>query len=111
MAFRNKEGAFHSREELKKVPRLGEKAFRQCAGFLRIREAANPLDASAVHPESYGIVDAMARSLGVSTRELVGNQALCARINAQDFVTDKAGLPTINDIISELAPISVHSWT
>ncbi len=103
VAFRNKEGAFHSREELKKVPRLGEKAFRQCAGFLRIREAANPLDASAVHPESYGIVDAMARSLGVSTRELVGNQALCARINAQDFVTDKAGLPTINDIISELA--------
>lgn len=103
VSYRDKEGAFSSREDLKKVPRLGAKAFKQCAGFLRIREAGNPLDASAVHPESYGIVDAMAKSLGVSTRELVGNQDLCSRIKAQDFVTDQAGLPTINDIIKELA--------
>lgn len=103
VSYRDKEGAFSSREDLKKVPRLGAKAFRQCAGFLRIRGAGNPLDASAVHPESYGIVDAMAKSLGVSTRELVGNQDLCSRINAQDFVTDQTGLPTINDIIKELA--------
>ena len=103
VSYRDKEGAFSSREDLKKVPRLGAKAFKQCAGFLRIRGAGNPLDASAVHPESYGIVDAMAKSLGVSTRELVGNQDLCSRINAQDFVTDQAGLPTINDIIKELA--------
>ena len=103
VSYRDKEGAFSSREDLKKVPRLGTKAFRQCAGFLRIRGAGNPLDASAVHPESYGIVDAMAKSLGVSTRELVGNQDLCSRINAQDFVADQAGLPTINDIIKELA--------
>lgn len=103
VSYRDKEGAFSSREDLKKVPRLGAKAFKQCAGFLRIRGAGNPLDASAVHPESYGIVDAMAKSLGVSTRELVGNQDLCSRIKAQDFVTDQAGLPTINDIIKELA--------
>ena len=103
VSYRDKEGAFSSREDLKKVPRLGAKAFKQCAGFLRIRGEGNPLDASAVHPESYGIVDAMAKSLGVSTRELVGNQDLCSRIKAQDFVTDQAGLPTINDIIKELA--------
>lgn len=103
VSYRDKEGAFSSREDLKKVPRLGAKAFKQCAGFLRIRGEGNPLDASAVHPESYGIVDAMAKSLGVSTRELVGNQNLCSRIKAQDFVTDQAGLPTINDIIKELA--------
>ena len=103
VAYRNAQGAFKSRAELKKVPRLGEKAFRQCAGFLRIRGAENPLDASAVHPESYGIVDRMAKSLGVSTRELVGNAELCSRIKAADFVTPEAGLPTVGDIIKELA--------
>ena len=103
VAYRNAEGAFRSRTELKKVPRLGAKAFEQCAGFLRIQGAANPLDNSAVHPESYGIVDAMAASLGVPARELVGNAGLCARINARDFVTDKAGLPTVSDIVKELA--------
>lgn len=102
VAYRASQGAFRSRAELRKVPRLGAKAFEQCAGFLRIREAANPLDASAVHPESYGIVDAMAASLGVSTRELVGSAELCARVKAEDFVTDKAGLPTIHDILREL---------
>lgn len=103
VAYRNSEGAFKSRAELKKVPRLGAKAFEQCAGFLRIPGASNPLDNSAVHPESYGIVDAMAKALGVSTRELVGNAELCSRIVAADFVTDKAGLPTVTDIVKELA--------
>lgn len=102
ISYRNGNGAFRSREELKKVPRLGAKAFEQCAGFLRIHDAANPLDNSSVHPESYGIVDKMAAKLGVTTKELVGNQALCARIKAEDYVSDKAGLPTINDILKEL---------
>ncbi|MDO5322178.1 MAG: Tex family protein [Bacteroidia bacterium] len=103
IAYRSAEGGFKSRAELKKVPRLGSKAFEQCAGFLRIRGAENPLDNSAVHPESYPIVDRMARSLGVSARELVGNEELCSRISAEDFVTREAGLPTINDILKELA--------
>lgn len=103
VAYRSKEGAFRSRNDLKKVPRLGAKAFQQCAGFLRIRGAENPLDDSAVHPESYGIVDAMAKSLGVKTVELVGNKELCARIKAEDFVSEEAGRPTIDDIIKELA--------
>lgn len=103
VAYRTAEGAFKSRAELKKVPRLGAKAYEQCAGFLRIRGAENPLDDSAVHPESYGIVDRMAKDLKVSTKELVGNAELCKRIKAEDYVTEKAGLPTINDIIKELA--------
>ena len=103
IAFRTQQGGFSSRAELLKVPRLGPKAYEQCAGFLRIRGAENPLDNSAVHPESYGIVDKMARSLGVSTKELVGNAELCAKIQAQDFVTPTAGLPTVNDILKELA--------
>lgn len=103
IAYRTAEGGFRSRAELKKVPRLGAKAYEQCAGFLRIRGAENPLDNSAVHPESYPIVDSMAKSLGVSARELVGNAELCSRIVAADFVTEKAGLPTINDILKELA--------
>ncbi len=103
VSYRSANGAFKNRAELKKVPRLGAKAFEQCAGFLRIRGAENPLDASAVHPESYGIVDSMAKSLGVSTKELVGNAELCSKIHAGDFVSGSAGLPTINDILKELA--------
>ena len=103
VAYRASEGGFSSRSQLLKVPRLGPKAFEQCAGFLRIQGADNPLDNSAVHPESYGIVDRMAASLGVSTRELVGNAELCASIKPQDFVTEKAGLPTVTDIVKELA--------
>lgn len=103
VAYRTAEGGFKSRAELRKVPRLGAKAYEQCAGFLRIRGAQNPLDNSAVHPESYPIVDRMAASLGVSTRELVGNAELCSCIKAEAFVTEKAGLPTINDILKELA--------
>lgn len=102
VAYRTAEGSFKSRAELRKVPRLGAKAFEQCAGFMRIRGAENPLDNSAVHPESYPIVDRMAASLGVTARELVGNADLCSRISAEAFVTDKAGLPTINDILREL---------
>ena len=103
VSYRTENGGFRSRAELRKVPRLGPKAFEQCAGFLRVRGAENPLDDSAVHPESYGIVDKMAKSLGVSTKELVGNAELCARIQAKDFVTPTAGLPTVNDILKELA--------
>ena len=102
IAYRTKQGGFSSRAELLKVPRLGPKAYEQCAGFLRIRGAENPLDNSAVHPESYGIVDKMAKSLGVSTKELVGNAELCSKIQARDFVTPTAGLPTVNDILKEL---------
>ena len=102
VAWRTENGAFGSRQQLLKVPRLGPKAFQQCAGFLRIRDAANPLDASAVHPESYHIVDAMAASLGVKTGELVGNAELCSRIRPEDFVDGDAGLPTITDILKEL---------
>ena len=103
IAYRTENGGFRSRAELRQVPRLGPKAFEQCAGFLRIRGAENPLDGSAVHPESYGIVDKMAKSLGVSTKELVGNAELCAKIQAKDYVSEKAGLPTVNDILKELA--------
>ena len=101
--WRSRNGAFRSRNELLKVPRLGPKAFEQCAGFLRIRDAENPLDGSAVHPESYHIVDEMARSLGVTTRELVGNGQLCSRLKPEDFVGGEVGLPTVNDILKELA--------
>ena len=103
VAYRASEGAFRSRAELLKVPRLGPKAYQQCAGFLRISGASNPLDNSAVHPESYSIVDRMAADLGVSTAVLVGNAELCAGIDAGRYVTPEAGLPTINDIIQELA--------
>lgn len=100
--YRSENGVFASRAELKKVPRLGAKAFEQCAGFLRIRDGRNPLDNSAVHPEAYHIVDRMAASLGVKTSILVGNAELCAKLNAADFVEDSFGLPTINDILKEL---------
>ena len=103
VAYRAKAGGYKSRRQLMEVPRLGEKAFQQCAGFLRIQGAENPLDGSAVHPESYHIVDRMARDLGVSTRELVGNADLCRKIKAQDYVEGDFGLPTVNDILKELA--------
>ena len=100
--YRSRNGAYTSRKELLKVKRLGDKAFEQCAGFLRIQDAKNPLDNSAVHPEAYHIVDKMAQDLKVSTRELVGNAELCAGIDAQKYVGGAFGLPTINDIINEL---------
>lgn len=102
VAYRTENGAFASRQELLKVPRLGAKTFEQCAGFLRIRNAANPLDNSAVHPESYPIVDRMAADLGVSARELVGNASLCAEIKPEKYIGGDVGLPTVMDIIAEL---------
>ncbi|MDA0263141.1 MAG: Tex family protein [Chloroflexi bacterium] len=101
--YRNENGPFPSRESLKKVPRLGPKVFEQAAGFLRIREGANPLDASAVHPESYKVVQAIAKDLGQPLDQVVGNASIAAQIDPQRYVTDKVGLPTINDIIEELA--------
>lgn len=101
--YRSASGGFESRSQLLKVPRLGAKAFEQCAGFLRIHGADNPLDNSAVHPECYHIVDKMAENLNVSTKELVGNENLCNRINPEKYIEGEFGLPTINDIIKELA--------
>ena len=100
--YRAENGAYKSRKELLKVKRLGGKAFEQCAGFLRITDAANPLDNSAVHPEAYHIVDKMASDLGVTSKNLVGNADLCAKIEAARYVEGEFGLPTINDIINEL---------
>ena len=102
ISFRDSSGGFASRSQLLKVPRLGPKAYEQCAGFLRIRGAANPLDNSAVHPEAYYIVDKMASDLGVPVKELVGNAELVSKINAGDYTDDTFGLPTVNDILKEL---------
>ncbi|MDR2578179.1 MAG: RNA-binding transcriptional accessory protein [Chitinispirillales bacterium] len=99
---RNKNGAFSSRQELLKVSGLGEKKFQLAAGFLRIPGSKNPLDNSAVHPESYKIVVKMAEQLKTTINELIGNTVLLRGINKKDFVTDSVGLPTINDILSEL---------
>lgn len=99
---RTSRGGFGSREELRSVPRLGEKTYEQCAGFLRIRGAGNPLDNSAVHPECYHIVEKMAADLGVGTSELVGNAELCSKIVPEHYVEGDFGLPTINDIVKEL---------
>ena len=100
--YRRVNGAYTSRDQLLKVKRLGASAYQQCAGFLRIRGAENPLDNSAVHPESYHIVDKMAASLGVGAESLVGNAQLCSKIRPEDFVEKDFGLPTINDILKEL---------
>jgi len=100
---RNKNGAFTSRDDLKKVPRFGEKAFEQAAGFLRIQNSENPLDASAVHPESYGIVTRMASSVGCNISELMANEELRKKIDLKIFITDKIGMPTLTDIMNELA--------
>lgn len=101
--YRSSVGGFSSRSQLRDVPKLGPKAFEQCAGFLRIQNAENPLDNSAVHPECYHIVDRMASDLGVSTKELVGNEELIKKIDPSAYVEGEFGLPTINDILKELA--------
>ena len=100
--YRNENGGFTSRKQLMEVPRLGNKAFEQCAGFLRIHGAKQPLDASAVHPESYHIVEKMAKKLGVKVEELIGNDELIAKINPKEFIEKDFGIETINDIIDEL---------
>lgn len=101
-SYRKQNGLFSSREDLKKVPRMGPKAFEQAAGFLRIPDAANPLDNSGVHPESYKIVQQIARDLKCSLSDLVRNEELVAKINWQNYVSDKIGMPTLNDIKKEL---------
>jgi len=100
--YRNENGGFTSRKQLLQVPRLGSKAYEQCAGFLRIHGAEQPLDASAVHPESYHIVEKMARKLGVKVEELIGNEDLIAKINSKEYIEKDFGIETINDIIDEL---------
>ncbi len=95
-------GALKSREELKQVKRMGAKAFEQCAGFLRIQEATNPLDNSSVHPEAYYMVEKIARDMEVEVKELIGNEKLCNQINIQRYADDKIGLLTLTDIVEEL---------
>lgn len=103
VSYRQENGPFSSRKQLKKVPRLGDKAFEQAAGFLRIRDAKHPLDSSAVHPESYHIVEQMAADLGVSVQDLMKDEKLHTQIQLQKYVTDTVGLPTLKDIMEELA--------
>jgi uncharacterized protein len=102
VSYRDSNGAFKTREELKKVPRLGDKTFEQAAGFLRIMNGENPLDASAVHPESYPVVQKIAAKSTKDIRELLGDAKFLKAVNAADFVDDKFGLPTVTDILKEL---------
>ncbi len=102
LAFRNAQGPFTERRQLLKVPRLGKKAFEQCAGFLRLRDGANPLDRSGVHPERYGIVEQMARDCGCSVAELMGNESRRQQIDLRRYVDEEVGMPTLEDIMVEL---------
>ena len=99
---RNRMGAFHSRQELKEVERLGDKAFEQCAGFLRVRESDNPLDRSAVHPERYALVERMAADLGATVGQLMADKSLRQQIDIARYTTAECGLPTLQDIMKEL---------
>ena len=101
--YRTENGPFRSRNELLKVKRMGGKAYEQCAGFLRIRGASNPLDSSAVHPESYHVVEKMAKDLGVKIDELIADESQRNKINPEKYVTESTGLPTLLDIVRELA--------
>ena len=100
--YRNNEGAFHSRQELKKVERLGDKAFEQCAGFLRVRESNNPLDRSAVHPERYALVEQMAKDVNATVEELMQQKELREKVKIEKYVSADCGLPTLQDIMKEL---------
>lgn len=101
--FRNENGPFRKRQQLTKVPKLGAKAFEQSAGFLRIRNGDQPLDNSAVHPESYGVVEKMAAKLGIPSEAIVGNTTLVQKLTPQEFVNAQFGLPTVMDILEELS--------
>ena len=103
IAFRQEFGPFKSRAQLKKVPRLGDKAFEQAAGFLRIRDAKHPLDQSAVHPERYELVEQMAKDLKASVQDLMSSEELRAKIVLQNYVSETVGIPTLQDIVEELA--------
>lgn len=100
--YRQENGNFKTRQQVKKVPRLGEKAFEQCAGFLRIADAENPLDNSAVHPETYPVIEQMAKDLKCTVKDLMTSAELRKRLNLKDYVTEKAGLLTLQDILKEL---------
>ncbi|HQQ93255.1 MAG TPA: Tex family protein [Bacteroidia bacterium] len=100
--YRKKQGAFRSRQDLKNVPRMGEKVFEQCAGFLRLQNGSHPLDKSAVHPERYNLVEQMAADLNCSIHELIDEPATRAKIKIQQYISDEVGLPTLKDILSEL---------
>lgn len=102
VAYRAANGAFASRKELMKVPRMGAKAFEQCAGFLRIAGGENPLDNTAVHPESYGIVQQMAKDLSCTVSQLIADKSLRTRIEMEKYITPTVGLPTLKDILQEL---------
>ena len=102
VAYRDENGAFDSRKQLLKVPRLGEKTFEQAAGFLRINGGSEPLDASAVHPEAYPVVAKMLAKQGITAAELIGNRSQIAQIQAADFIDERFGLPTVRDILAEL---------
>ena len=102
VSYRAEHGPFASRRDLLKVPRMGTKAFEQCAGFLRIPDAKNPLDNTAVHPESYGIVEQMAKDLGCTVSELIADKQLRLRIQPERYLTDTVGMPTLKDILQEL---------
>ncbi|QIZ78403.1 Tex family protein [Ferrimonas lipolytica] len=101
--FRDANGQFQSRAQLKKVPRLGPKAFEQCAGFLRISHGDNPLDGSGVHPEAYSVVEQMGKSVGLKTATLIGNTSVLQQLQPQQFINAQFGLPTVTDILTELA--------
>lgn len=103
ITYRNEQGPFKSRAEFRKVTRFGDKAFEQSAGFLRIRDAGHPLDRSAVHPESYHVVDRMAKKLNCTVNDLIEKAGLRIQLKLDDFVDDKVGLPTLQDILQELA--------
>ena len=103
IAYRKEKGMFSSRDELLKVPRLGARAYEQAAGFIRVRESSNPLDRSAVHPESYLIVEKMSQDCGCTVRELLSSAQMRESIELERYISDKAGLPTLRDIIDELA--------
>lgn len=102
VSYRKEKGRFTNRKQLLKVPRLGEKAFEQCAGFLRIKNGDNPLDESGVHPESYEVVEQMAKDAGIAVKEMIGNEAMVNKIPSQQYIDENIGLHTLQDILKEL---------
>ena len=100
--FRKENGRFDNRQALKNVPRLGERTFEQAAGFLRIQDGSEPLDASAVHPESYALVSKMVEAKATTVKDIIGNSEIIRQIDAEALVDDKFGLPTIKDVLAEL---------